>query len=122
MRITLKGERLGSADRPTTVSVGGRPCVDVIYHAPPENRAGTWTKRANSDEISCALPAGDASVDGAGVDVVVARADVPELRDVVRYLAYQGPPPRMAMPRAWNVAARAVDFREGKGQGPCPST
>lgn len=108
LRITLKGERLGSSKRPTTIIVGGRPCLNVTYHS-----SGTGYSqygRANSDEVSCELPAGDPSVSGKPVDVVVARGDTPGLRDTVQYLAYQGPPGRAAIPRISNIAARSIDL------------
>ena len=108
LRITLRGERLGSSERPTTIVVGGRPCLNVTYHS--SGAGDSQYSRANSDEVSCKLPAGVPSVSGKPVDVVVARGDTPGLRDTVQYLAYQGPPTRAATPRISNIAARSVDL------------
>lgn len=108
--LTIRGERLGSVDAPVTVSVGGRACDDVTYVAAPPGYS--WTARANSDEITCVLPAygGDAAGPG-DVDVVVARADEPALRDAVAYLSYAGDPSAPDAPEVFHVAARSVDLR-----------
>lgn len=107
-RLTLRGERLGSLQKPTVVLIDRRPCLHITYHVSATSSVSP--RHANSDAISCQLPPGTPAVDGEPVAVTIARGDVPELRDTVRYLAYQGPPSRMATPKVSNIAARSIDL------------
>ena len=75
LRITLRGERLGSSERPTTIVVGGRPCLNGTYHS--SGAGDSQYSRANSDEVSCKLPAGVPSV---SLWTSCVRGDTPGLR------------------------------------------
>lgn len=91
IRIKLYGERL---DSPIDVTVAGQPCRNVTY----EDDVGK--------SLSCDLPpfAGDVVS-----DVVVMRADVPELYHSVPYLQYMVPPDKPDAPTVSNIAAKSID-------------
>ncbi|KAJ1447692.1 hypothetical protein M885DRAFT_541852 [Pelagophyceae sp. CCMP2097] len=95
VRITILGDGLGSVGEPSTVTVGGNRCENVEYDSAPPG-------------LECTLPA--AGLQRGAVDVVVSRADVPQLFDSVQYLAYQTPPAQMQSPTISNVAAHSLDL------------
>lgn len=88
--VEIRGERIGDQEK-KLVTVGGARCAGVTYF-------GTF--------LTCRLPPGSTDV----ANVVVARADVPELFDSVPYLEYMVAPPQPDAPRISNVAACALDL------------